>query len=111
MGWGHPPSGSCPVASRTCVSGGARGRTRRRDIGTTLPELLRQIVAELPGDQSTMLRVGMTNPPFILEHLEAIADLLSSPCVFSYLHVPVQSGSDAILLKMNREYTGEESCL
>lgn len=49
----------------------------------------------------------MTNPPFILEHLEHIANILNHPFVFSYLHVPVQSGSNAILEKMKREYTVE----
>jgi len=44
-----------------------------------------------------MLRIGMTNPPFILEHLKEIAEVLRHPCVYSFLHVPVQSGSDAIL--------------
>lgn len=44
-----------------------------------------------------MLRIGMTNPPYILEHLKEIAEILRHPCVYSFLHVPVQSGSDAIL--------------
>ncbi|THG17496.1 hypothetical protein TEA_024751 [Camellia sinensis var. sinensis] len=73
-----------------------------RDIGVNLPILLKAIVAELPSDGSTMLRIGMTNPPYILEHLKDIADVLCHPCVYSFLHVPVQSGSDAA---MNREYT------
>lgn len=99
----------------------------------------------------------MTNPPFILQHLDEIAavrwppwhaarpphgqalcadgpllqpravtaspadcchvaaapaapapaagQVLAHPCVFSYLHVPVQSGSDAVLAAMKREYT------
>lgn len=47
----------------------------------------------------------MTNPPFILEHLPAIACCLRHPYVFSYLHIPVQSGSDSVLEGMNREYT------
>ncbi|OWM85086.1 hypothetical protein CDL15_Pgr027873 [Punica granatum] len=76
-----------------------------RDIGVNLPMLLKAIVAVLPTDGSTMLRVGMTNPPYILEHLKEIAEVLSHPCVYSFLHVPVQSGSDAILTAMNREYT------
>ncbi|KAG0470972.1 hypothetical protein HPP92_015518 [Vanilla planifolia] len=76
-----------------------------RDIGVNLPILLNALIAELPADRSTMLRIGMTNPPFILEHLEEIAKALRHPCVYSFLHVPVQSGSDAVLDVMNREYT------
>jgi len=68
-----------------------------RDISTNLPNLLNAIVAELPVDQSTMLRIGMTNPPFILEHLKEIAAVLRHPCVYSFLHVPVQSRSDSVL--------------
>jgi hypothetical protein len=34
----------------------------------------------------------MTNPPYILEHLQQIADILCDPRVFSYLHVPVRGG-------------------
>ncbi|CAN6543071.1 unnamed protein product [Malus baccata var. baccata] len=79
-----------------------------RDIGVNLPILLNAIVAELPSDASTMLRIGMTNPPFILEHLKEIAEVLRHPCVYSFLHVPVQSGSDAVLTAMNREYTVSE---
>nr|KJB60078.1 hypothetical protein B456_009G288500 [Gossypium raimondii] len=79
-----------------------------RDIGVNLPVLLNAIVAELPPDGSTMLRIGMTNPPFILEHLKEIAAVLCHPCVYSFLHVPVQSGSDAVLTAMNREYTVSE---
>uniref|UniRef100_A0A7N0RCX6 Threonylcarbamoyladenosine tRNA methylthiotransferase n=1 Tax=Kalanchoe fedtschenkoi TaxID=63787 RepID=A0A7N0RCX6_KALFE len=79
-----------------------------RDIGVNLPTLLNAIVTELPADGSTMLRIGMTNPPFILEHLKEIAAVLSHPCVYSFLHVPVQSGSDNVLLAMNREYTASD---
>ncbi len=41
-----------------------------RDIGSSLPELLDRLIAVLPPDGRTMLRVGMTNPPYVLEHLE-----------------------------------------
>ena len=39
-----------------------------RDIGVTLPDLLFQLVKVIP--DGAMLRIGMTNPPYILEHLE-----------------------------------------
>jgi hypothetical protein len=39
-----------------------------RDIGSSLPELLWQLIELIP--EGAMLRLGMTNPPYILEHLE-----------------------------------------
>jgi len=39
-----------------------------RDIGTDLPTLLKELVRVIP--RGCMMRVGMTNPPYILEHLE-----------------------------------------
>ena len=38
------------------------------DIGVTLPDLLWQLVAVIP--DNCMLRLGMTNPPYILQHME-----------------------------------------
>ncbi|XP_037827381.1 threonylcarbamoyladenosine tRNA methylthiotransferase [Lucilia sericata] len=73
-----------------------------RDIGSSLPELLWKLVEVIP--ENCMLRVGMTNPPYILEHLDEISKVLQHPRVYSFLHVPVQSGSDAVLGDMKREY-------
>lgn len=39
-----------------------------KDIGSSLPELLWQLVAVTP--EYAMIRVGMTNPPYIMEHME-----------------------------------------
>jgi tRNA A37 methylthiotransferase MiaB len=39
-----------------------------RDIGTNIVELMKKIVEVIP--DGCMLRIGMTNPPYILEHLE-----------------------------------------
>ncbi|KAK8974487.1 hypothetical protein V6N11_063109 [Hibiscus sabdariffa] len=79
-----------------------------REIGVNLPILLNAIVAELPPDGSTMLRIGMTNPPFVLEHMKEVTTVLHHPCVYSFLHVPVQYGSDGVLTAMNRKYTVSE---
>ncbi|XP_019872626.2 threonylcarbamoyladenosine tRNA methylthiotransferase [Aethina tumida] len=76
--------------------------TYGRDIGTSLPELLWQLVDIIP--KGCRLRLGMTNPPYILEHLEEIAKIMSHPRVYGFLHVPVQSGSDQVLGDMKREY-------
>ncbi|XP_022319291.2 threonylcarbamoyladenosine tRNA methylthiotransferase-like [Crassostrea virginica] len=72
------------------------------DIGVTLPELLWKLVEVIP--EGTRMRLGMTNPPYILEHLEEMARILQHPRVYSFLHVPVQSASDSVLMDMKREY-------
>uniref|UniRef100_A0A8C6RIN2 tRNA-t(6)A37 methylthiotransferase n=1 Tax=Nannospalax galili TaxID=1026970 RepID=A0A8C6RIN2_NANGA len=73
-----------------------------RDIGTDLPTLLWKLVEVIP--EGAMLRLGMTNPPYILEHLEEMARILSHPRVYAFLHIPVQSASDSVLMDMKREY-------
>lgn len=80
--------------------------TYGRDIGTSLPELLWQLVDVIPN--GCRLRLGMTNPPYILEHLEEVAKIMSHPRVYSFLHVPVQSGSDEVLADMKREYCRQD---
>ncbi|CAH2039213.1 unnamed protein product, partial [Iphiclides podalirius] len=77
--------------------------TYGRDIGTSLPELLRRLVEVIP--EGGRLRLGMTNPPYILDHLQQVAEIMRHPRVYKFLHVPVQSGSDRVLADMKREYT------
>lgn len=50
----------------------------------------------------------MTNPPYIWEHLERMAEILNHPRVYSFLHIPVQSGSDKVLADMKREYSVDD---
>uniref|UniRef100_A0A8C5MY07 tRNA-t(6)A37 methylthiotransferase n=1 Tax=Leptobrachium leishanense TaxID=445787 RepID=A0A8C5MY07_9ANUR len=73
-----------------------------KDIGTDLPTLLWKLVEIIP--EGAMLRLGMTNPPYILEHLEEMAKILNHPRVYAFLHIPVQSASDSVLMDMKREY-------
>lgn len=77
-----------------------------RDIGSNLPELLWRLIDVIP--EGCMMRVGMTNPPYILEHLDEMAKILNHPKVYRFLHIPVQSGSDQVLADMKREYTCAE---
>uniref|UniRef100_A0A9J8BIP8 CDK5 regulatory subunit associated protein 1 like 1 n=1 Tax=Cyprinus carpio carpio TaxID=630221 RepID=A0A9J8BIP8_CYPCA len=63
-----------------------------RDIGTDLPSLLWELVKEIP--EGAMLRLGMTNPPYILEHLEVTRGSTASST----------SASDSVLMDMKREY-------
>jgi len=79
-----------------------------RDIGTDLPTLLKELVKVIP--HGCMMRVGMTNPPYILEHLEEIGEILLHPRVYAFMHVPVQAGSDRTLYEMRREYDVSDFC-
>jgi threonylcarbamoyladenosine tRNA methylthiotransferase CDKAL1 len=76
------------------------------DIGTNIANLLRQVADSLP--EGVMLKLGMTNPPYMLAHIDAVADILLRPNVFEFIHIPVQSGSNEVLRSMIREYTRED---
>jgi threonylcarbamoyladenosine tRNA methylthiotransferase CDKAL1 len=56
-----------------------------RDIGTNLPELLWAVIDTIP--EGCMLRLGMTNPPYIVEHLPEMAKILSHPRVYRFVHI------------------------
>lgn len=73
-----------------------------KDIGRTLPEIVDE-VANLPGD--FRVRVGMANPSTCLHILDDLVEAYSSPKVYKFLHLPVQSGDDDILESMGRDYS------
>ncbi len=78
--------------------------------GKRLPDLLRSI-CKIPGEFH--IRVGMANPDTLLMILDDFLDAMADPKIFLFLHVPVQSGSDAVLKTMGRRYTAaqyEEIC-
>ncbi|VUZ56054.1 unnamed protein product [Hymenolepis diminuta] len=72
----------------------------------TLADLLYALVPVIP--RGAMMRLGMTNPPYILDQLEDVAVVLRDPRVYAFIHIPVQSGSNNVLDAMRREYTVEE---
>ncbi len=76
-----------------------------RDTGTNLAELLRALVA-VPG--GFRVRVGMADPLTVLPIVDDLIEAYTSDKVFKFLHLPVQSGDDAILEAMRREYTVAE---
>eukprot|EP00435_Cladocopium_sp_Y103_P044498 s1968_g12.t1 len=79
------------------------------DIGTNIAELLKRLSDALLRDYpGVMLRTGMTNPPFIMQHVDEIIEVLNRPNVHAFMHIPVQSGSDQVLRAMRREYTVAE---
>ncbi|MFX1587508.1 MAG: tRNA (N(6)-L-threonylcarbamoyladenosine(37)-C(2))-methylthiotransferase [Promethearchaeota archaeon] len=50
------------------------------------------------------LRIGMLNPRFLIENLDQLITIFNFKKVYQFLHIPIQSGSDNILEKMNRSY-------
>ena len=76
-----------------------------RDIGKSLPGLLNSI-GDLPGH--FMIRVGMMNPANVKGILDDLVDAFASDRIFKFVHLPVQSGSDAILDRMGRGYTAAD---
>merc|ERR1719411_1644143 len=78
------------------------------DIGANIADLLLKLSDNLPA--SVMLRTGMTNPPYIMQHIDGIITALKRPNVHAFMHIPVQSGSDRVLQDMRREYTIAEFC-
>lgn len=75
------------------------------DIGESLGGLLEAVLEALEPHPHCMVRLGMTNPPYVKAQIRRVCAALSHPQAFHFVHVPVQSGSDAVLLAMNREYT------
>ena len=78
---------------------GAYGRDRSPRI--TLLELLENIAADYPGIR---IRLSSIEPQ---EFNTGFLDLIERGSLCPHLHIPLQSGSNTILRKMNRGYTTE----
>jgi threonylcarbamoyladenosine tRNA methylthiotransferase CDKAL1 len=76
-----------------------------RDIGTNLATLLKAL-GKLEGD--FRVRVGMMTPNLAADMLEELVEAFRSEKVFKFVHLPVQSGDDTVLRRMNRFYTVED---
>jgi len=72
-----------------------------KDIGAKLTDLVRRVV-EIPGE--FRVRLGMMNPNWVGGMLGEILDLYMNPKIYKFAHLPVQSGSDAVLETMLRPY-------
>jgi MiaB-like tRNA modifying enzyme len=72
------------------------------DSGSSLPSLLEKII-EIEGD--FRVRLGMMNPEHAIGIKESLSKLLKNEKIYSFIHIPVQSGSDSVLEKMERGYT------
>ena len=116
-----------------CIVPYTRGRERSRDVESILREvrdlrdrgfkevtLLGQNVnsydSDATGFASLLRRVAQTVPEmrvrFTTSHPKDMSDetlrvIAEMPNVCKHIHLPVQSGSDAVLQRMNRKYTRE----
>lgn len=76
-----------------------------RDLGVSLPVLLRA-VCSVDGD--FFVRVGMMTVNHLLGFLDEFLGAFSDGKVFKFLHLPVQSGDDQVLKRMNRFYSTDD---
>ncbi len=76
-----------------------------RDRDTDLTALLRELL-KIEGDYR--LRIGMMNVDTLEPIKQNLIELMQDDRIYKFLHLPLQSGSDRILKKMNRNYTVEE---
>jgi MiaB-like tRNA modifying enzyme len=131
-----PISSGCSGECSYCIVRKARGRLHSfplvniiEDSETALQEGCREIwltaedtaaynwkgnrLPQLLGSLSTLngeffIRVGMMTPNEALFILDGLIEAYSSRKVFKFLHLPVQSGNNEILRRMNRRYTIED---
>ncbi len=77
-----------------------------RDMGySALPSLMHDI-SMIPG--SFRVRLGMMNPATLLPIAREVGEAMRSEKFFSFLHLPIQSGSDEVLVRMKRGYKVQE---
>ncbi len=55
-------------------------------------------------DYHFYLRIGMINPSFLINNLDQLINIFKLKKVYQFLHIPIQSGSNKILEKMQRPY-------
>ena len=68
---------------------------------TQLSDLVRDIINL---DFKFYLRIGMINPSFLINNIEQLISIFNQKKVYHFLHIPIQSGSNKILRRMQRTY-------
>jgi len=76
-----------------------------QDTKTSLSQLVHSL-HNIPED--FRIRLGMMNPSSLLPQVTGIYSLFSLPKIYTFLHLPVQSGDNEILTVMKRRYTVED---
>ncbi len=72
-----------------------------KNSSSQLPNMLSRILSI---NKNFKLRLGMLNPNHLYPILNQLIEIYSSPKIYKFLHIPVQSASDKILNDMKREY-------
>ncbi len=93
---------NCKEIWITSQDNAAYGLDRRK---RELPILLEKI---LNLDRKYRVRLGMMNPNNVLPILDQLIEKYKNKKLYNFLHIPLQSGSNKILEKMNRKYTRED---
>jgi threonylcarbamoyladenosine tRNA methylthiotransferase CDKAL1 len=75
------------------------------DIKTNLPELLRELIT---AEGDFKIRIGMMNPWHLRKIKDDLLEIMESPKIQKFLHIPVQSGSENILKQMKRIHSAKE---
>ena len=91
----------CKEIQLTAQDTSSYGLDTKHDLG----ELLRN-VSKIKGEYR--VRVGMMNPYTALKNIDSIIKGFEDSKIYKFLHLPVQSGDNNILKKMNRKYTKDD---
>ena len=107
------PLSDIVAIARASLAGGARellvtaqdtacyGFDRNTDLSAAIDALTSL-------DGGFWLRIGMMNPDNLARIIDRFIPSWTNPKVYQFVHLPVQSGSDAVLEAMNRGYTGKQ---
>jgi len=76
-----------------------------RDLRVTLADLLEKI-CNIEGP--FLVRIGMMTPNYALNILDRLVEAYQHRKIFKFLHLPVQSGDNEVLKRMQRLYTVED---
>jgi len=76
-----------------------------QDREYSLPELLHRLL-EVEGRY--FIRIGMMNPDSLQKIVQPFFEAFRDQSIYKFLHIPVQSGSDGVLERMDRNYTVEQ---
>ncbi len=88
---------NCKEIQITSQDTSSYGLDRKKNLGDLLLK-----ISKVEGDYR--IRVGMMNPHTCKKNFELIQSGFNNSKIFKFIHLPVQSGDDLILKKMNRKY-------